>query len=277
MLLRPLVCTGLVALTAAGHAPATLRYEISVRGTAAGMRVERTGGGPAEGTFAPRPVGMRAVVAVALADSAGGRSVRASMDSLDDGRPAQAAAAGEPQGPGVRIVRPDDGLPATGAKWSARIDAAGRLAALRVDSRSRGSRTLDDVVPLLLPYVPGRLSKGAAWSDTTDVTAPTPDGSQHLRMVTAYRVAGEEQVQGAKVWRVEVALDGTRETKAAVQDETLTTTAATKGRGIYHFGRDGRLVDGRLEREHQVRFEAGALAAPVTGTGADTVRVALSR
>jgi hypothetical protein len=258
-----LAAVALVSL-GAGPAPVTLRYRVELTGTVAGVRVTRGSDTGVSGES--RPLATRALLALALADSAGGRVARATLDSLADGSQEPAA------GPGGIVRTPDDGLPARGATWEGRLGADGRLAGFRVGPRSRGSRQLDDVVVLLMPRVRGPLKSGTVWSDTTEYAAEAPNGASRTRVVGRYRVAGEERVDGTPALRLEAAFDATRTATMRMDEEESTSETATSGTGVYLVAKDGRLLRGRLVRASRLTARLPG-EAPVTATGADTVTV----
>lgn len=238
---------------AGGNAPVTLKYKIV-------QKTEQTIDASAMGQGEQKVnLGYTALLTVTLTDSAGGRAVRAVVDSIapDSG------------------VMPQFSAPlasAKGATGAGFLDATGTLQGFKQtgDTNSVRGNTLRGLVTSLFPKVKATAKAGDVWTDTTETSDTTSGTPVTRRAVTNYRASagtaraikidasGSYSLAGAGANGV--AFEGTGKS-------TLTFQRAS----------DGYMVDGSFNDNADLSLTIPQAPAPVPVANVSTITITLLR
>lgn len=172
MLMRPL-SLGLVAgaLVAAPVSAQTLKYRVAQK---TAQDVDLSGmGQPAQ----HQDMGVTFYLTYTVADTAGGRSLHAAVDSVvpDSSVPAEAL----PQFEAMK-----------GARGDGVLDGSGKLSGFDASESSMAPALLKSMAELIFPRVKQGTKPGDAWTDTTDVSTNAANGTTvSKRRVTNYQLS----------------------------------------------------------------------------------------
>lgn len=244
--------SGAMLLTAPGAtAPRTLKYRIvqttqqSIDASAAGQGEQKV------------RVGYIAFVTVTVDDSAGGRSVRATVDSISADSAADA-----------NFVAPI--LTAKGASGTGFVDATGKLTGFETTDTTQTARmgTLRGLVGALFPKVKAAAKAGDTWTDTTETTDSTGPAPSTRRAVTSYKASAGT----AKA--VKFDLNASYSIAGSAQNG-LVYEGTGKSAASFQRTLQGDLVDGSFSDNSDLSLTHPSLPEPMPMANVSTVSIAL--
>lgn len=254
MLARPVLLLVLAGLTGT-HGADARRYRIEYSGTVSAVTIQQGPGGTVP-SVETRPRTAAAELTLSLGDTAGGRTVVATLDTLE-----------VPEPRGMRMTAPSP----TGSTWRGMVAARGPRVQL-ASSGSPRARMVDEALVWLLPAVPASLRPGLAWSDTT-VADVTGDGSRsESRIVSHYRVTGDA-AGGVTLARRFEAVRTSRMTGRA-GDGLI--EAKLHGTATYEVEPSGGIRAARIVRDQTATMHVGD-ADPISSTTSDTLVITRMR
>jgi hypothetical protein len=233
--------------------PVTLKYRIA---QVTEQTVDATAAGQGEQKVR---IGYVAFLTVVADDSAGGKSVRATIDSIS------ADSTADPN-----FTAPI--LSAKGAAGTGFVDATGKLNGFESADTAQAVQmgTLRGLVSSLFPKVKPTAKAGDSWTDTTQTTDSVGPGPTTRHAVTNYKASA-----GAA--------------KALKYDLTSSYSVAGsapngvvyegQGRNVATFqrGADGYLVDGTFNDNSDLSITHPSLSEPMPVANVSTVSIALVR
>jgi hypothetical protein len=245
------VLLGVFAL-AAGVAPNPIRAAVSTKYHFV-LKTETTVdlsvvGAPSQITN----LSLDAWVVLTLSDSAGGRVIRAVVDSVKaESTLPQLTPAGLDSAKG-RVVR---GF----------LDAAGRVKGLTSDLASNlALASVQGVVNGLFPKVKADAKVGESWVDTSEVSAPGEGNNTTVKLVTSYTAGAPESVAGIPGTRVNAkstsTVSGTMENPMS---GAMEVEGAGSGGGTFVVGAEGRFLGGEVKSTQELRLKVAMAPAPI--------------
>lgn len=245
MLLPTLAATVALAVTPApAAAPTVMKYKVAQRLMQV-IDLSSVGQPPQEVL-----IKLTTFMTVRMADSAGGKSFTATIDSLKgDSLP--------PQMPPQAL----DG--AKGASWSAFIDATGKMSNLKASQEVQGVGGLQGILNEFLPRVRAPLTAGKEWTDTTQVNAPIGGGTLTTNTVTNFKVIGPATRGKAKTTRVDAAFAGAVAGSQDAGAGTMEIDGTTSGKISYFLDAAGTLVGSDNESEQNLTLTAPGAPGPI--------------
>ncbi len=217
---------GAFVIPAAVSAPVTLKYKIE-------QKTEQVADLAALGQPEQRTaIGVTTFVTVGLTDSAGGRSVRATLDSIrpDSGSSADAVAAA---------------AALKGAAGTAFVGTDGRLTGFKGDTSATRAIAVQGALSPLFPAIKAGHKAGDSWTDTTEVTTPNPQGTMTRKAITSYTASAGDTRNGVKTLKVATATSFS--VAGIVGPQTIEGTG--KGTSTMFLGPDGRYMGGTTDED----------------------------
>jgi len=196
-----------------------------------------------------------ALVAITLADSAGGHRVLVVVDSAH-------LSAGEVP------VPPEMAASARGMTLHGYLDAAGRIQGFRVSTENPVGALLQTSLHEFFPRIRSDAPQGTRWTDTTEVAAATGGGVLQTRMIASFTTGGAERFADTPAIR----LTGTFTTSVSGTMQTPGGEAEMTGRGtgssVYYVAQNWRFLGGTRTATQQsvVKLRATPLEFPVRST-----------
>ncbi len=231
--------------------PVTLKYRIA---QTTEQTVDATAAGQGEQKVR---IGYVAFLTVVVDDSAGGRSVRATVDSIS------ADSTADPN-----FVAPI--LTAKGATGSGFVDPSGKLQGFESADTAQAIRmgTLRGLVSSLFPKVKATAKAGEAWTDTTATTDSVGPGPSTRRAVTNYKASpGSGKA---------VKYDMTSSYSVAGSAANGVVYEGTgKNTGTFQRAAEGYLVDGTFNDNSDLSLTHPSLSEPMPVANVSTVSIAL--
>jgi hypothetical protein len=186
---------------------------------------------------------------VTLADTAGGKTVHAVVDSMrgDSATPVPAAVLDSARGVALH------GFLASG----------GRLGEVKSLTATPLEPQLTGVVRQLFPPVRPGAKVGDGWADTTESSSPGGGGTMSVRRVTTYKATGSETRAGVKALRIEAeftaSVNGTQQTPSG--PATLQGTGT--GKESYFLAPDGRYLGGTSSQTSKLTISGSFAPKPL--------------
>jgi hypothetical protein len=243
---------GAILLPLPGSAkPVTLKYRIAqtieqtIDATAAGQGEEKVS------------IGYVAFVTVVLEDSAGGRSVRAVLDSISADSTADPA-----------LVAPI--LTARGASGTGFVDAAGKLAGFESADTAQALQlgTLRGLVGSLFPKVRATAKPGESWTDTTVTTDSTGPAPSTRSAITSY-TASAADAKGIKF-----DMTGSYSVAGSAANG-LVYEGQGRNSGSFQRAAEGYLVGGTFSDNSDLSLTHPQVSEPMPMANVSTVSIAL--
>lgn len=244
--------TGALLLPLPGSAkPVTLKYRIAqtieqtIDATAAGQGEQKVN------------LGYIAFVTVVLDDSAGGRTVRAVLDSIS------ADSTADPT-----LVGPI--LAAKGATGTGFVDPAGKLDGFETADTAQALQmgTLRGLVGSLFPRVKPSARPGETWTDTTVTTDSTGPAPSTRSAITNYKASQA----AAKALKFDVTGSYSVAGSAA---NGLTYEGQGRNSGSFQRAAEGYLVDGTFSDNSDLSLTHPQVSEPMPMANVSTVSIAL--
>ena len=254
---RPIVLAALTigALAAfASAATTTTKYRVDITREA---KVDLSAMGQPEQDQKTTTV---AFLTLALTDTAGGRSVAASVDSL----------------------RPDSmlGVPkevvdsARGASASAFLSAAGRVSNIKAHSDNPIAAGVFPLLNTIFPRMKAGAKVGDAWTDTLDYTSPSgQSGNVSIRMVANWVVMPDEMREGQKARKVQAAYSLAQSGQLSSPAGEMTLAGTGTGSATYWLSADGHLSGAQFSETGASTISSAQLPAPIPVKSTSTVTV----
>jgi len=203
-----------------------------------------------------------AFVTVTSADSAGGRAIKMTIDSIHLDSLAGDAPITQANFDSLR------GTWATG--W---VGAMGGVQ----NAKSDGERSAQaiNLMNELFPKVGNKAKVGDKWTDTTENTGMGSGilANASVRRVTNWAVSGEETISGTKARKVDGAYSQSVSGSMESQQGTLSVDGTGTGTANYSLTADGRMLKGStlLNLQISVSIPQAPEPIPVTGTMNSTI------
>lgn len=250
ILVAALLVAGVTAFAAPGLAPVTTRYKVTdtnhqVVDLSAFSQPEQV-----------THIVTSTWVTVVTNDSAGGRTVRLTIDSTK----ADSVAAPQPLDPAIL-----DSL--RGAAATAWLDASGKVQNLTPVGPKGGQA--GNILRVLYPRMTARAKVGDRWTDTTETTGGG-DGllsSATTRRITNWAVSGEETVGRVKARKVEAAFSQSVAGEVTSPQGTMAIDGTGTGTATYLVGPDGRQVGATTTLSLQVAVTIPQAPEPIPVNG----------
>jgi hypothetical protein len=231
--------------------PVTLKYRIA---QTTEQTVDATAAGGGEQKVR---IGYVAFLTVVMDDSAGGKAVRATVDSISTDSTVDPAISGPI-------------LSARGATGAGYVDAAGKLNGFESADTAQAIQmgTLRGLVTALFPKVKATAKAGDTWTDTTETTDSVGPGPSSRRAITSYTATAG----AAKALKV----DYTSSYSIAGSAPNGVVYEGT-GRNVASFQRseDGFMMDGTFNDNSDLSLTHPSLSEPMPVANVSTVSIAL--
>jgi hypothetical protein len=233
--------------------PVTLKYRIA---QTTEQTVDATAAGGGEQKVR---IGYVAFLTVVMDDSAGGKAVRATVDSISTDSTVDPAISGPI-------------LSARGATGAGYVDAAGKLNGFESADTGQAIQmgTLRGLVTALFPKVKATAKAGDTWTDTTETTDSVGPGPSSRRAITSYTATAG----AAKALKV----DYTSSYSIAGSAPNGVVYEGT-GRNVASFQRseDGFMMDGTFNDNANMSFTVPQSPEPIPMSTVSAVTIALLR
>ncbi len=244
---RALMTAGTLWLVGApgGPAPSTTKYKLE---TKLETIVDLTAMGQGTQT---QNVSQLALITVALADSAGGKTMHVVIDSLasDIPLPGAAEAMAKAKGGWIHGFLDTKGH-ATISKTSA--DTNDFVAELKA--------TMTSFFPRLKPNA----KAGDSWIDTTAADTKTSSRAVKSTTVTTYTAGGADTMNGEKASRIDAAFTSTAAgTVENPMAGSMNLESTETGTGKYYFAADGRFLGGTAQALGKATVKSPMVPDPI--------------
>ena len=235
---------GAFLIPAAATAPVTLKYRINQKTE---QVVDLSGMGQGEQRTA---IALTTFVSVGLTDSAGGHAVRVALDSIrpDSASGPEAAAA-------AAMLK--------GASGTAFLGADGKLTGFKGDTAAQRATAVQGALTPLFPAIRPKVKAGDTWTDTTEVTTPSGQGSLTRRSVTTYTASAGDTRNGVKTTKVTTS--GSFSVAGLIGPQTIEGTG--KNTGTIFVGPDNRYMGGTTDEEFSLSVTIPQAPDPIPVTG----------
>jgi len=187
-------------------------------------------------------------LSITLADSAGGRSMRAVLDS------ATLSAGDLP-------VPPDAVAQAKGTTFHGFLDPRGQMQGLRATSDNPVGGMIESLLGDLFPRLPA--GEAGPWRDTVQLDSRINGGEMKTTVITEYLAAGTEEFHGSAARKVSAAfsieMEGTMQTPGGEAGMRGTGSGA----GNYYMTSTGRFLGGSRTTSQQSTVTMAMAPAPI--------------
>lgn len=239
----PALVAGALALPALAPAPTTTKYKILTNST---QEVDLTAlGGPKQTNVTI----LATYVTIALADSAGGHTLAATIDSIvpDTATRAQFPAA---------ITDSVKGASFRG--WMSAKGVVNKLDVVKGGGplAAQIAQQLEDFYPRVQPGA----KAGDTWSDSTDRKRDIGGGSVTVRTKTNYKAAGKEAKDGVQALKVDAAYSSSQAGTLQTPGGPGTLEGTATGKASYWIGDTGAYLGS--QREEKGALTVGMPQAP---------------
>ncbi|HET7023876.1 MAG TPA: hypothetical protein VFI39_01570 [Gemmatimonadales bacterium] len=260
MLVRPIALAALTVGVLAGFATdatTTQRYRVDTTNTA---ELDLTALG---GQIQHQGAKLSSFYTVALTDSAIGKALRATLDSVQvdtdsSSSPPPAAMADS----------------ARGATATAFLSAGGVLSNLAVATENPLAQQLLPLFQNFYPRMKSTAKVGDKWTDTLDYSTPQGTaGDVHTKVVANWVVTAEEQHDGVKTRKVQSAYSWARNgTMNGAQGKVSLDGTAT-GAATYWVAVDGRMVGATMNENAAMTITVEQAPAPIPVKSTNVVTI----
>jgi hypothetical protein len=225
------------------RAPSTTKYRIDQSLT---QEVDATVAGAGKQSLS---FTTSSFITVSLADSAGGKIMRLTVDSM--------------RGDSATPIPPAVLDSARGAVFRGFIERSGKLSGLTAPSGNSAAGQVQGLLSEFFPWIKTGVKVGDSWSDTTaKVNAVGPD-SVTVRRVSAYKAAGNQTWNSRKAMRI------TEEFTSSVAGTQPTPSGPAKidgsgsGQAAYYVGTDGRYLGGDWQHHSSIKISGSFAPDPL--------------
>jgi hypothetical protein len=247
MLARAMMTVGTLVLVGApgSPAPSTTRYKIESK---AETTIDLTAMGQGTQT---QNVSQLAIITVALADSAGGKSMHVVIDSV----------ASDIQLPGAAETL----AKAKGGWLHGFVDARGHATILKTSADSNDFvAELKSTMSTFFPRLKVNAKTGESWIDTTRVETKTSSRNIKSTTITTYTAGGDDTMNGEKAVRIEASFASTAEgTVENPMAGSMNLESSDTGTGKYYLGPDGRFLGGSSRAEGKATVKSAMVPDPI--------------
>lgn len=190
---------------------------------------------------------------VALTDSAAGKALRATLDSVQvdtdsSSSPPPAAMADS----------------ARGATATAFLNAGGVISGLAVATQNPLAQQLLPVFQNFYPRMKATAKVGDTWTDTLDYSTPQgTSGDVHTKVVANWVVTAEEQHDGVKTRKVQSAYSWARNGSLEGAQGKVTLDGTATGAATYWVAVDGRMVGATMNENAAMTITVEQAPAPI--------------
>jgi hypothetical protein len=224
-------------------APSTTKYRIeqSLR-----QEIDATAAGGAKEKVAFSTISF---VTVTLADSAGGKSIRVLVDSI--------------QGDSATPIPSTVLDSARGSVFRGFVEKSGRPTGLEPSGGSPAAAQIQGLLGDFFPWTRSGLKVGESWADTTSKTNGTGPDTVTVRRVSSYKAAAGETRQSRKAVRVTQDFTSSVAGTQPTPNGPARIEGSGRGAGHYFVGTDGRYLGGTWEQQSSLTISGSFAAQPL--------------
>jgi hypothetical protein len=204
----------------------TLKYQVTQRME---QEVDASGVGGGKQMFVVKTTSF---IAVTLTDSAGGKAMRAVVDSVHaDSLP-----------PGF----PADSLSqkAKGVTYTGFVDANGKVSELKGNGEALQGLQMESLLRDMYPRTRKALKTGDAWTDTTTTNNKIGGGEMSARAITAYKAGASETMAGMKAMRLDAVITSVIAGSQATPGGSADIEGTSNGTANYFLGPNNEFLGG---------------------------------
>ena len=243
----------LLVLPANGLAPTTTRYRID---QTLFQEIDATAAGGAKQVIS---FSTSSFVTVTLADSAGGKVMRVTIDSLkgDSTTPIPAAVLDS----------------ARGAEFRGFVERSGKPTGLHPVQGTAAIAQVQGLLSDFYPWSKAGIKAGQSWTDTTAKVNGVGADSVTVRRVSAYKAAPPENQQPRNAVMIvedfSSSIEGTQPTPGG----SARIEGTSSGKGSYYLGRDGKYLGGTWHQQSSLKVSGSFAPEPLPVTITQKTRV----
>lgn len=245
MMTRPIAVAALAGTIFAGgtlQEPDSTKYQIDLNVTTVADLTEL--GGPEQ----TQTRGITGFVTIALSDTTGGQALLATIDSVV-----------ADTGMGLEAAMLDS---ARGVTFTGLVSPNGRITNLETSSENVAAAQFKGILSDFFPLMEEGAEPGDTWSDTSNTTEQTDDGTTTSSQITNYSVTGTETRNGTEALKVETAFAFTQTAEVNGPQGSFNMDGGGSGRGTYFVSQDGLYLGGTAERAADMTV-LGAAPMPI--------------
>ncbi len=258
-LARPLaaaaLCATSFAFTAGRAAPSITRYRLDLSSKST---VDLT---PVGGAEQHSSLDIAGFLTITLTDSAGGRIMRAVLDSI------------VPDSAGTIPREAFDS--ARGSSWHALVAKNGRISELTPIDTTIATSQFAGIIAAFFPRVKPGARVGDTWTDTLDFTNSSDNGTTTARAVTNFQAVSMEKREGVKALHITSAFSSARTGTIPSPQGDLSIDGTGTGKGEYFVATDGRYLGGTSSETTTLTIVGGGAPAAIPVTATNTLTVSL--
>lgn len=209
------------------------------------------------GTEQRQALTLRGFVTITLADSAGGRTMDALVDSLkaDSTSPIPLQAL----------------VSASGASWHATVNPMGKVEALTpIKPDPVASIFLEEVLARFYPRMAG---SAVAWTDTVETNSTIPNGSRTTRTITNYQRSGNDRWAGATGERILSAFSSGVTASQSTPQGGVDIEGTATGTAAQYIATDGLYLGGTSQDSSRLLATGSFMPQPLPITIITTITV----
>jgi len=189
-------------------------------------------------------------VTVTIQDSAGGRVVRAVVDS------ASYRSADDPGSPEVAAG-------ATGLAMGAFLEPTGRVTHLATAGDNPVVAMLQAALGDFIPRQRPGVRAGDTWTDTLQIHSEPGGGSLDSRVITTFTHGGVEEFRGNPAQKLDATFVTQVGGKMVISGGDATVTGSASGAGNYYIASDGRFLGGSRTTTQTTQITMQGAPAPI--------------
>ena len=247
------LAAAVLVLPGSDAAPTTTKYRIE---QSLSQEIDATAAGGAKQSIA---FTTRSFITVTLADSAGGRSMRVVVDSVQ----------GDSATPIPTAVLDS----ARGAQFRGFVDKSGKPLGLEPITSTSAAAQIQGLLSDFFPWTRAGLKVGDSWADTTARVNGVGTDSVTVRRVSAYKALANETRGTRKAVRIAEdftsSVAGTQPTPSG----PARIEGSGSGKGAYYVASDGRYLGGDWQQESSLKISGSFAPQPLPITIVQKIKV----
>ncbi len=200
-----------------------------------------------------------AFLTVTLTDSAGGRSMRVVVDSI--------------QADSSAPIPPSVFDSARGAEYHGFITKAGKPSRLQPVSTNRAAIQIQGLLVDFFPWVRAGIKVGEAWTDTSATTTGEGADSVTVQRITAYRAAARERRNARRAIRVTTDYTSNVSGTQPTENGPANVQGSGTGKGTYFVSPEGQYLGGDWQLESALKISGSFVKEPLPITISQTTKV----
>ena len=247
------LAAAVLVLPGSDAGPTTTKYRID---QSLSQEIDATAAGGAKQSIA---FTTRSFITVTLADSAGGRSMRVVVDSVQ----------GDSATPIPTAVLDS----ARGAQFRGFVDKSGKPLGLEPITSTSAAAQIQGLLSDFFPWTRAGLKVGDSWADTTARVNGVGADSVTVRRVSAYKALANETRGTRKAVRIAEdftsSVAGTQPTPSG----PARIDGSGSGKGAYYVASDGRYLGGDWQQESSLKISGSFAPQPLPITIVQKIKV----